>query len=253
MSKIAAITAAYKWKQFVPDYLESIRNQKCENLSVFVCDDASPDDSVDEFVGYLKGLKKFPSEKEPNVYQGTFNEIPITVIQLKQNRRQGFARNTAIRFATHADAYFIHDVDDYHYPNSISRHVEEWERDKENIGLVYSDYDIFDTRDGISIREFKQSFSYDELHKHCTSSSNCLISKEAMRRCGPYVERLSPTEDYRLSLGISNYFVQIHIPEMLWRYQVHGANSTIIDLERHKQMHYELAKDYQQWRNNVKN
>jgi len=246
--KIGIITAAYRWKSFINDYLDSIEGQRYKNLCVYICDDGSKDGSVEEFLSKLKNVKTIAYR--PYIHSGELKETTYYLIELDENHRQGFARNKAVFYAMNfgCDAIAIHDVDDFWYPNFVDRHVEEWQKDPELIGLVYSDYDIWDSRTNITTAEHKESFSWENLHRHCTSSSNCLISKAAWEKCGPYSENISPVEDYLLSLQISNFFVQKHIAERLWRYQLHGENCTIRELDRHRQMHPVMVNEYNEWR-----
>ena len=244
---VAYITAAYNASQFIMDCIKSVHDQSYDgNIHHYIIDDASTDDTVDIVLnnGHFNKIEAFDYD--------LYESDRLTLIALRKNGRQGRARNFGIKHAWEwADCFVILDADDIKYPLFTSRHVEEWLRDPQKIGVVYSDYDIFDTNDNSIRIEYKFAYSYERLHQECIVSSGALVSKQAILQCGLYDEQASPAEDYGMWLRISNFFIMRHIPESLWQYKVHNNNSTnASNIKQIQQAHQIMANNYNLWRQN---
>jgi glycosyltransferase involved in cell wall biosynthesis len=237
MPKIAVITAAYNCAAFIKDCIDSVaaQNYPHECLKHFICDDCSTDNTVEVATRALAG-----------------SPIESYILQMEKNSRQGAARNACIRAAWDwADAFVILDADDTKYPDFTIEHVNAWMSDPNAIQICYSDYHIYDEATGLSTYEYKFAYDAQRLLRECIVSSGALVSKAVFAKCGLYHEDTSPAEDYGLWLRASNFFLMKHIPKALWRYRVHGDNSTNAkNAQRIQEAHKLMAQRYQEWLQN---
>lgn len=235
--KIAVITAAYNCSCFIKDAIDSViaQNYPKECLRHYITDDCSTDNTVLVAQDALAG-----------------SPIESYILQMNKNSRQGAARNEAIKAAWDwADAFVILDADDIKYPDFTIDHVNAWTQEQNVLGVIYSDYDIVDEATGLTTYEYKFTYDQQRLMRECIVSSGALISKAVFARCGLYHEDTSPAEDYGLWLRASNFFMMKHIPKALWRYRVHGDNSTNAkNTERIQKAHQLMSHRYQEWLQN---
>jgi glycosyltransferase involved in cell wall biosynthesis len=251
MLKIINCTAMYNGSQWIKQCLESVATQDypCE---IWVCDDKSYDNSVEVALSLFDKTPIVHATQFGQLYQGTLKGRPYYLLCSPINERQGAARNKILKLAWDRFDYVkITDCDDWLEPDCVSTLLDAI-KDDLSCGVSYSDYYIVDEKSNTTTLEYKQSFSWEELHKFCLVSSGALIKKEVFEKCGFYYEPSAPTEDYGLWLKASNYFVLKHVAKPLWYYRTHSEQSTVKDFKRHQQMHQLMASDYQEWRKNNK-
>jgi len=98
--KVAIIIPVYNAKKFMKDCLKNCINQTFEDLEIIVVDDKSTDNTVEIVQSVMK------------------EDDRIRLIQLEENRRQGYARNVAVEQAK-ADYVMFLDVDDAYRDNCV--------------------------------------------------------------------------------------------------------------------------------------
>lgn len=214
------IICNYNYEKFVCDAIHSALAQSYRNLQVTIVDDCSTDKSVQVINDtFFKGV---PHSKE--VIKGfetklvNIDGIDVRFIPLKQNSGPSFARNAAILTTIkHTDVFFILDSDDIYYKNKVARCLAEIALAPNNIGVVYTDYDIQDVDTGVTARTYKEVYSKDKLMRDCIVHSGAAITKKAIvetaEKTGFYDNRIKGPEDYDLWLRIAEKFMIIHIPE----------------------------------------
>lgn len=247
---IVTLTAAYNAENWIEQCIMSVFNQTYDNKSIVIVDDCSTDGTISKVISLMvKSAKWFPlKNEEATICQNWIKNVPISLISVKKNGKQGRARNIGIKYAWEgADAFKILDADDYLHPNCLQKHVDAWMVNPGVIGGVYSDYIVRNEQDGYEQREFKESYSRDRLMQECIVSSGALISKDAIKKAGLFDEEVSPVEDYGMFLRISHSHIFSHVPEALWTYRLHGQNATIAGLDQHRKMFPVMVQNYRKW------
>ena len=250
--KVPIITALYNAEKFIDRAAKSVAEQTYKNICWNVVDDCSNDKSINVLLECLSEVKTQFVDDGPQWHRGVLRDnqnVVVTVIPNKINVKQGACRNRAILASEPSVPLFkVLDSDDYMLPTCIEKHVNAWLKSPEDISCVYSDYLCQDDSTGITLYEYKQSFSYDELHRHCIVSSGCMFPKWALEKVGLYFEDESPCEDYGLELRLANVGTMIHLASAEWVYRLHGNNATIKDLDKHRAAFPIMQQNYIKWR-----
>ena len=111
MPEVSVIIPVYGVEDYLADCLNSVLGQSLQNLEVICVDDASPDrcpEILDDFAEQDARLK---------------------VIHLKENRRQGYARNLGLEQAKGKYSYFL-DSDDMIHAETLQELYETAARDR---------------------------------------------------------------------------------------------------------------------------
>lgn len=221
--KITTLIANYNYGHYILDAIESARSQTFP-CSILVVDDCSTDDSlaiIDNNYTLLSNqrLNEFVSLKQ---YQ------ELNVLAVSKNCGPSMARNIGIDFSiNNTDFYQILDADDILKPNKIEVLIKEMADPL--IGVVYADYDI--QKQYITTREFKKSFSLDQLKRECIIHSGSLIRAQALKTAknelGYYDINMRVAEDWDLWLNIcSKGWLVKHVPQSLTIVRDHSENSS---------------------------
>jgi glycosyltransferase involved in cell wall biosynthesis len=163
------------------------------------------------------------------------------LIAIKQkNSGASAARNIAIDYAWNTtDIYGILDADDEYYPSKVRLCVDKMLDNIENIGVVYTDYDIEYTGANFTKTEFKEPYNGLRLKQSCIVHSGSLINKRALAQIkenGEYYDTnlhgpgsqgfIGCSEDYDLWLRIAEKFMIVHLPTPLALARETGRNQT---------------------------
>lgn len=244
---INIIIANYNYSEWICNAVQSAMNQTYPNISITIIDDYSTDDSWAKIhKTYFQPNpheRVYPSEHDiKKVKLGRANgDVLLTAIRLNKNSGPSKARNVGFDNAPeNTHAFVILDADDEMNPNKVDRMLVELISNR-YIGVVYADYDIFNTTTGLLLREYKKTFSVEHLLNECIVHSGAMILKEALLKTkestGYYDERIKGPEDYDLWLRIARHYMIIHIPESLSRVRVTGKNISA-------QSHPEFSDNY---------
>lgn len=249
LPRIAVIITCHNYADMVEEAIQSVLDQDYpHNLLTIVCIN---DGSTDTSRGVIEGLiqdGKYTNQTD-QIFFGHVGDIKAYLINNSTPRKQAYARNQGIRLVWNEnDLFCILDADDKYVCNKISRSVEEWLKDPEIIGAVYSDLLIHNLQTGVIIEELRQSYDHSTLQHSCVTSNAPLLSKKALAECGLYDIEISPTEDYDIMLRISSKYLLLHIPQCLSIYRVTGRNSTITTnreriIETHRLMRAKLKNE----------
>ena len=141
MSKTAVVIPNYNGIKFLPDCLNSLKQQSAKDFDVIVVDDCSTDDSLAILRAYEK---KYPEK--------------FIVIASPENRKQGGAKNLGLTKAQGDFIGFI-DSDDWVTPDYYEKLIARAEETGADITLIYKRSEVF--------REKKQcaALFFDECGK----------------------------------------------------------------------------------------
>ncbi len=136
---VSIIAVCYNHEKYVEQTLNSIANQRYENIQLIIVDACSSDDS-------LKIIEKWI---ENSGFYCSF---------IKQSVRTNMCKNLneALKHAT-GKYYQVISCDDYFLPNKTKLQVDIFERLSNDYGLIYSDVNICDENGKIQLKSF-----YDE-------------------------------------------------------------------------------------------
>jgi len=118
---VSVVCLCYNHERFVAEALESVLQQTYSNLEVIVVDDCSTDESVSI-------LKKVVSNRSHK----------IQLLELKQNLGNCKAFNRGLALAT-GDFIIDFATDDVMLSDRIERQVRFFEKQQENVGVVFTD------------------------------------------------------------------------------------------------------------------
>jgi glycosyltransferase involved in cell wall biosynthesis len=231
LPKVAIICANYNYGDYIVAAMESVAKQTYQGeLSLYVVDDGSSDDSWEKISNYYESQKeKISSPTTP----------PWLYIKRIENSGASIARNTAIEMCWGwADIIGVLDSDDEYYPEKVERLVSKLVEHDE-VGVAYADYDIQTPTH--CKREFKNSFNRQTLMERCIVHSNSLIKTKYLRQVvlpngeifdsrlhGPASKGFfGCTEDYDLWIRLSKVCMISHVPECLAKANEHGNNQSL--------------------------
>lgn len=239
---IGTLTANYNGGKYFEECFAGILNQTRLPEWIIVIDDGSDYSDIDlihgiieKYGGKWSRLSEVKMDGSHLWYPRYFrltglseHHIRIVILPQKENKGVSAARNVGINFALNNKINYlcIADIDDIFYPDKLKKSLEVIENYPQT-GVIYSDYDTTDLRDGRTTREFKPIFSYDRLTQECIVSNNSLIRTELFKHIGGYDESLRGGEDYDLWLRIAEIAPIYHIPESLYNYRLTGGNATL--------------------------
>lgn len=195
---------------------------------IVVVDDGSTDRGYETLLDELQSPSPIPvnGTGPESAWEGTVEGVPVIAMRYATARGPSFARNSGIvPFADETDVFVFLDSDDYYSPNKIEQSLKEWDKNREAIGIVYSDYDTLN-KSGVRVRMFKEPFSRRRITQECIINSNSLVSVKALRAVGGFNETLRVCEDYELWLRITEQFLAVHIPQPLLTMRVGSHSST---------------------------
>ena len=223
---VTILICNYNYADYVVKAIESAYSQTYSNYRLCVIDDASSDNSVE-------------------VIRKALDDPPVETIFIPLTTNLGLsgAKNTGIQQCIDSTDYFLMlDSDDECYPDKITKMVEIASQNSQ-IGVVYGDYHILNTKTGNIIYEYKKPFDSPMLLKECIVHSQSLVSSQALDATkeedgvyydpnvsGPSIgEFIGCCDDYDLWLRIMEQYMMVHIPEPLSLVRVTGKNQSSIE------------------------
>ena len=207
---VTVIIPCHNHADMVSDAIRSVQIQDYHPINIVVVDDGSQDDPV-------------------QIIQEDFRDSGLNIIILQNQNPVGpsAARNMAIKECwDESDLFMMLDADDLYLEGKVSKSVQKYLENPDDIGIVYTDAIIKNIHTKTEIHEFRQPFSREALEQECIVSNTPLVSREAIKSSGGYDESMRTCEDWDLWLRITESFVAVHIPEPLHVYHVTGKNSS---------------------------
>lgn len=226
---VSVIMPAYNAAEHIGEAIESVLIQNYRNFELIIVDDGSTDNTRDIVAGFKDEKIKY------------FH---------KQNAGPSSARNFAIKQAR--GQYIMPlDSDDMMTPDSIARHLQEFEKHPE-AGLVYSDVLLIDTNSN-PIRVMKKPEYQDRRHMvrdllragHPIVPFRLGIRKSVFDKIGLYDEKLMVAEDYDMMRRFVKHGLKAHhLPGALhMRRMTSGSLSRNFSLEN-AVSHFDVVKRF---------
>ena len=245
MSKLVSfIIANYNYGDYVLDAINSAINQTYKDVKVYVVNDGSSDNSLDNILSVSDSWEKEFTFSHFPYYSGKYNiyrHSNIVLIDI-ENSGASAARNVAIRQACidNSDifSFCILDSDDMCLPRKVEEMMRVMES-SDDIGVVYADYII--DRGNYKKIEYKKPYDRNILLKECIVHSGAMIKKHYMDLVandnkevydkslhGPLSKGfIGCTEDYDLWLRLSSVCMMYHIPKPLSYVRETGRNQSL--------------------------
>ncbi|ROI09236.1 glycosyltransferase [Chryseobacterium sp. H3056] len=218
---VSILCGCYNQSKFIPESLDSIKNQTFRNYEVIIWDDASGDNSVEI-------IEKWISENP---------EQPVTFIKHQIN--VGICKSLNECFVLSKGKYIqMLALDDILLPHKLERHVEILEHSKPTDALVFSDAYVIDDEGNCYQNRFiaryknylsLESGNYwnDLIQGNFIPAMSVLLKREVLTEVGVWDENL-PYEDYDMWLRISSKYNFIFDDVISVCYRLHSANTHLI-------------------------
>ncbi len=224
---VTYIMANHNYEKYLEDAIDSVLKQDYDHSRLTLCiiDDASTDGSWELI--HKKLFKDIPHSNvkydDDSVVKDGAREDGIRVVAIRNASNLGISqtRNIGMTYTSgQTDFYAILDSDDENFSYKTKRFVLEMMQDRTQIGVVYGDFYIWDVKNDIKTREFREPFDRNRLYQDCiVTNSGCLINKAALESVdeptGWYDKTLKVCEDYDLWLRISEKWMLLHVAEPL--------------------------------------
>lgn len=226
---VTGVIPLHDHQHWVHEAIDSIASQDHPHKRIVVVDDHSRDGSVQAVLSGLVGQTYHVGPQGLEQYQGLWKGVPLMLACLPRSHGPAFARNLGMKIGAEGTAlYALLDSDDTYQPGKVSRSVAVWQRNPDQIGVVYSDYETV-TATGKVTRQFKEPYSRKRLLEECIVNCDSLVSRQAFEKVGGFAEDMRVCEDYLFWLQVSRNFVLYHLAEPLVRIRVgtHSSTSTV--------------------------
>lgn len=202
----------YNGEQFIKKSIKSVLNQNYKNWEIVFWDNQSEDSSKKIVKSFKdKRIKYFYSKKHTNL---------------------STARNLAINQAKGKFIAFL-DVDDWWEKSKLGKQILRF--DNKKVGLVYSNYKIYDKRGKLKIRlaynkKLPQGILLKELlNNYCIGLSTIMIKREYLQKYKlKFNEKYNCIGDFDLVIKISQLFLINCCQESLANYTLHKNNDHIV-------------------------
>lgn len=189
MPEVSVIMAVYNLadKKILEQSIGSILNQTYEDLELIICDDGSTDDTV-------KVLKQFAEQ-----------DSRIRLIESKQNRKAGYARNRCIQQAT-GKYIAVADADDV-YSTKRMEIEKKYLDEHPQIAFVGSRGEFFKNMIGDDGEQYwfvANPEPKDFLFSLPFAHASCMFRKEVLEKVDGYAETKKSfrVEDYDMFLRV---------------------------------------------------
>lgn len=198
---VSIVTPTYNRSDFLPEAIDSVLCQTCENFELIIVDDGSTDDTQARVESY---------QKDPRIryfYQS--------------NQGQSVARNRGIAESTGEFICFL-DSDNAWLPHKLERSLLEFERFPE-AHIVYGDNILIDasgaeTRKS-TMKRYSGRITHHLLKDNFVSMNTTMTRRHCFDEMGGFNESDRVAEDYGLWLRFSIRFEFRYIPEFLGFYR----------------------------------
>lgn len=201
MPKVSVIIPAYNGMEYLPQTVDSVLQQTCQDWEMIIVNDGSTD-CTSEWVGQLTDRR----------------------VKLISQTNQGncAARNTGIINARGEYIAFL-DADDLWKPTKLAKQVEMLEQNPE-VGLVYTWVERIDHSGKSLGKPFKSNLAGNIweklLDKNVIATSSAIIRRCCFERVGLFDKNLkSFVEDWDLWLRIAACYPIKVLPECLLQYR----------------------------------
>lgn len=219
---VSIVIVSYNQARYIQEILDSVKAQTYTNFELILADDASGDNSVNEFEKWL-----------------IENRISAKKIFHKTNTGLATVLNEAIEICEGEYVKLIA-ADDFLHPESLEKSVTCLEKKGESYGAVFSDTYCIDEQSNLQsdIADYNkwgslppEEFRKELLQGNKIAALTVLLRAKVIKETGKYnAEYL--VEDYYRWLTISEKYLFAYIPEKLSYYRFHDENISNTKAER---------------------
>lgn len=210
MSTISVVIPTYNHATFVQEAIESVLTQSYGAYEIIVVDDGSIDNTGKALSSYM----------------------PYINYIYKSNGGTSTALNTGIQRAAGEWICWL-SADDLFMPDKLKRQIE-YARQHPHIGLIYTDFYVYDQKTGTIIsRETppqypdRATWTATLLRTGCLfNGSTTMIRASLFYQAGLYVPELLHSQDYNMWIRLSRICDFGYIPEPLVKYRWHAGNES---------------------------
>lgn len=216
---VSVLMTAYNAEKFVGLAIESILKQTYKNFEFIIIEDCSKDNTWEIILKYAKKDER------------------INAIKNEKNLNAGGSSNKGLSICN--GKYIVRmDADDWSFPDRLRKQVEYMEQHPEVVcsggSIIICDEDLN------QIGPRKYSLSHKEiiteiLRFNPVPHPSSIWRKEIIQKTHGYPAKLGISEDYALTLEISQYGELGNISDSLIKYRVH-RNSESNSKMRYQQM-----------------
>lgn len=216
MIKISIIVPVYNVEKFVEECIESLVEQTLDEIEILLIDDCSTDGSKNIIEKYQK---KYSSK--------------ITLLEMKQNSKQGAARNVGLKKAAGKYVMFV-DSDDILDRNACERMY--YEAEKQNADIVFCDYVSFQSQ---TREEYYQQHVYKEYMGELTKRKKEILLTTSVVPWAKIIRReliisydIFFTENIFFEDQATTYLYYlfakkvVKVEEALYKYRLHSQSTT---------------------------
>lgn len=216
------------YARYLPECLESVRQQTCTAWDLVVVDDASPSDAAERIVRDI-------------------GDPRIRVVRHGRNRGQAAGRNTGIRNST-GPLVMPLDCDDAIAPTHIEKLIAAL-RARPDAGAAYADYRLFDGADGELV--FPERDTKWLLKEQWIPHPGTIVRRTLWERAKGYSEDeafRAGNEDWDYFLRLAEVGLRaVRVPEPLYQYRQHGGSITSLQFAcadyRMRELMYERHRE----------
>ncbi|MCY0975823.1 glycosyltransferase [Chryseobacterium wangxinyae] len=239
---VSIVVISYNQAKYIKENLDSLKTQTYLQWELIVADDASPDDSVEEFRNWLK-------------------ENDVNAKELFHTKNTGLATvlNEALELCEGKYVKFIA-ADDYMHPECLEQSVKSLEEKSDEFGMVFSDTFCVDENSNLlpdfadynSLGDIPaEDFRKEIIKGNRIAALTVMMRTDVVKETGKYDAQFI-IEDYYRWLKINEKYLIAYIPQKLTYYRWHEHNisktkTEKIDYEAHTLQimfdHDGIAKD----------
>ena len=219
---VSIVVVSYNQGKYIKEILDSVKAQTYTNWELIVADDASPDNSVEEFKNWL-----------------TINNVDAKEIFHTKNTGLATVLNEAIEICAGKYVKLIA-ADDFMHPECLEKSVNSLEEKGEEYGMVFTDTYCIDENSN-PLPDFAdynklgnipaEDFRKELLRGNRIAALTVMMPLKVIKETGKYDSKFL-VEDYYRWLKINEKYLIAYIPEKLSYYRWHDNNISKTKAER---------------------
>jgi len=228
---VSVIIPTYNRAHMIGRAIQSVLSQTYQDFELIVVDDGSTDNTQE----VVK----------------SFNDSRLRYIRREENSGTSAApRNTGIKLAR-GEYIALLDSDDEWLSEKLEKQLNKFESVSSDTGLVYCGYVCINGRTGETLRKYIPTERGDVFKSNVEGSIHLgdttpLVRKECFQKVGVYDTEFLGFQSCDMWIRISKYYKFDFVPEILWKYYIHGKQDSA-SLERRIQGLDRITRKYQDY------
>lgn len=215
MAIVSVVIPAYNAAKYLPDAIDSIRNQTFQDLEIIAIDDCSTDDTWEIIQGYAQ------------------NDLRIRAYQNSQNLGIAGNRNRGVSLVT--GKYLVwQDADDISMPTRIEKQFQ-FMQTHQDVAIVGGYIELFRGHSILGIRKYPPD---DASLRRCIfryspiAQPAAMVRVEALRKVGEYNLKYPPAEDIDMTFRLGEDLKLANLEEVVVRYRESDTSATFTRLRK---------------------